>query len=234
MVEDSPDILRLNENVLNRFFNRNIRIYKARTKAETAGMIFDFGRSIDIILLDLNLPDGNALELLPEIRRTTDASVIILSARNAKSDIVKGLMDGGDDYITKPYDMDELCARVLAAVRRSENKRNIFKNGRVRLDASSFTAYMDGQNLSLTPKEFAILMTLMENEGKVLEPSFIYESVWKTPMNGDSAALIKHISNLKGKLEQGDMVSITNIRGQGYIFEISQNFYNLPSEGMTP
>jgi DNA-binding response OmpR family regulator len=93
------------------------------------------------------------------------------------------------------------------------------------MDTCNLTAYLDGKNLSLTPKEFSILMIFMENEGKVLEPSFIYESVWKMPMGGDSSALIKHISNLKSKLEQGDMVSITNIRQQGYVFEISQNYY---------
>jgi DNA-binding response OmpR family regulator len=117
MIEDSTEILKLNEAVLNRFFKRNVNIFKAETKAEAAGILFDKGRSIDVILLDINLPDGNGLELFPEIRRYSDASVIILSAKNAKSDIVSGLMSGGDDYITKPYDMDELCARVLAAIR---------------------------------------------------------------------------------------------------------------------
>jgi DNA-binding response OmpR family regulator len=234
MVEDSPDILKLNESVVSRFFKRNVQIYKTETMAQTIGLLFDVGQDIDVILLDLNLPDGNALDLLPEIRRLTNASVIVLSARNTKADIVQGLMSGGDDYITKPYDTDELCARILAAVRRSQSKRNIFKSGRVKLDAGSFTAYMDGENLTLTPKEFSILMTFMENEGKVLSPAFIYESVWKTPMNGDSAALIKHISNLKSKLEKGDMVSIMNIRGRGYIFEISRNFYTPSAGGARP
>jgi DNA-binding response OmpR family regulator len=225
MVEDSAEILRLNESVLNRFFKRNIHIFKAETKAEAIGVIFDAGRSIDVILLDLNLPDGNGLDLLPEIHRATGACVIVLSARNTKADIIKGLTEGGDDYITKPYDMDELCARVLAAVRRNESRRSIFKNGRMKMDTYNLTAYMDGKNLALTPKEFSILTVFMENEGKILDPTFIYESVWKTPMSGDSAVIIKHISNLKSKLEQGDMVSITNVRQQGYIFEISQNYY---------
>jgi DNA-binding response OmpR family regulator len=225
MIEDSVDILDLNEAVIDRFFDGKIRIYKCSTLTEAKGVIFDNGKEIDLILLDVNLPDGNGLSLLPEIHSRSNASVIVLSAKNTKEDIIKGLSQGGDDYISKPYDLDELCVRIMAAIRRKKKENNILRGGKLKIDTNTLTAYLDGENLSLTPKEFSILMVFIENEGKTLSNEFIYEEVWKRPMMGDSLALQKHISNLKSKLERSDFISITNLRSIGYVFEISQNFY---------
>jgi DNA-binding response OmpR family regulator len=225
MIEDSVDILDLNEAAIDRFFDGKIRIYKSSTIAESKGIIFDVGKEIDVILLDINLPDGSGLDLLPEIHNRTNASVIVLSARNTKEDIIKGLSQGGDDYISKPYDLDELCVRIMAAIRRKKKETNILRGGRLKIDANTLNAYLDGENLSLTPKEFSILMLFIENEGKTLSTEFIYEEVWKRPIIGDSTALQKHISNLKSKIERSDFMSITNLRSVGYVFEISQNYY---------
>jgi DNA-binding response OmpR family regulator len=226
MIEDSADILDLNEAVIDRFFEGNIRIYKCRNIADAKGILFDTGKEIDIVLLDINLPDGNGLSILPEIRNRSNASVIVLSAKNTKEDIIKGLSQGGDDYISKPYDLDELCVRIMAALRRKKKENNILRGGRLKIDTNTLTAYLDGENLSLTPKEFSILMIFIENEGKTLSNEFIYEEVWKRPMSGDSTALQKHISNLKTKLERSDFMAITNLRSVGYVFEISQNYYS--------
>jgi DNA-binding response OmpR family regulator len=225
MIEDSADILDLNEAVIDRFFEGKIRIYKSSTLAEAKGIIFDVGKEIDVILLDINLPDGNGLSILPDIHNRSNASVIVLSAKNTKEDIIKGLSQGGDDYISKPYDLDELCVRIMAALRRKKKESNIVRGGRLKIDTNTLTAYLDGENLSLTPKEFSILMIFIENEGKTLSNEFIYEEVWRRPMSGDSTALQKHISNLKTKLERSDFMAITNLRSVGYVFEISQNFY---------
>ncbi|MDR0986083.1 MAG: response regulator transcription factor [Ruminococcus sp.] len=225
MIEDSTDILDLNEAVIDRFFEGKIRILKCLSIAEAKGIIFDTGKEIDVILLDINLPDGNGLNLLPEIRGRSNASVIVLSAKNTKEDIIKGLSQGGDDYISKPYDLDELCVRVMAAIRRKKKEVDILRGGRLKIDTNTLSAYLDGENLSLTPKEFSILMIFLENEGKTLSTEFIYEEIWKRPMIGDSLALQKHISNLKSKLERSDFMAITNLRSRGYVFEISQNFF---------
>jgi DNA-binding response OmpR family regulator len=225
MIEDSPDILDLNEAVIERFFEGNIRIYKSSTIADAKGILFDAGKEIDVVLLDINLPDGNGLTILPDIHSRSNASVIVLSAKNTKEDIIKGLSQGGDDYISKPYDLDELCVRVMAAIRRRKKENNILRGGRLKIDTTTLTAYLDGENLSLTPKEFSILMIFLENEGKTLSNEFIYQEVWKRPMIGDSLALQKHISNLKSKIERSDFMAITNLRSVGYVFEISQNFY---------
>jgi DNA-binding response OmpR family regulator len=225
MVEDSADILDLNEAVIDRFFESKIRIYKCSTIAAAKGVLFDVGKEIDVILLDINLPDGNGLTLLPEIHNRSNASVIVLSAKNTKEDIIKGLSQGGDDYISKPYDLDELCVRIMAAIRRKKKENNIIHGGRLKINTNTLTAYLDEENLSLTPKEFSILMIFLENEGKTLSNEYIYEEVWKRPMIGDSLALQKHISNLKSKIERSDFMSITNLRSIGYVFEISQNFY---------
>ncbi|MDR0974185.1 MAG: response regulator transcription factor [Ruminococcus sp.] len=225
MIEDSPDILDLNETVIDRYFNGNVRIHKCVSISEAKGVLFDIGKEIDVILLDINLKDGDGLALMPEIHLRTNATVIVLSAKNTKADIIRGISAGGDDYITKPYDLDELCVRIAAAFRRKEKSFSLFRGGRLRIDTNTLTAYLDGENLTLTPKEFSILMIFLENEGKTLSQKFIYESVWKTPMVGDSMALQKQISNLKSKIERSDFISITNLRSVGYVFEISQNFY---------
>jgi DNA-binding response OmpR family regulator len=226
MIEDSEDILDLNEAAIDRYFEEKIRIYKCTTISAAKGILFDVGKEIDVILLDINLPDGNGLTLLPEIHSRSNASVIVLSAKNTKEDIIKGLSQGGDDYISKPYDLDELCVRIMAAIRRKKKENNILCGGRLKIDASTLTAYLDGGNLSLTPKEFSILMIFIENEGKTLSNEFLYEAVWKRPMIGDSTVLQKHISNLKSKLERYDFMAITNLRSVGYVFEISQNYYS--------
>jgi DNA-binding response OmpR family regulator len=226
MIEDSADILDLNEAIIDRYFEGKIRIYKCTNLASAKGILFDVGKEIDVILLDINLPDGNGLDLLPEIRNRSNASVIVLSAKNTKADIIKGISQGGDDYISKPYDLDELCVRIMAAIRRKKKENNILRGGRLRIDTLTLTAYLDGENLSLTPKEFSILMIFIENEGKTLSNEFIYQAVWKRPMIGDSTALQKHISNLKSKLERTDFMAITNLRSVGYVFEISQNYYS--------
>jgi DNA-binding response OmpR family regulator len=226
MIEDSVDILDLNEAVIDRFFEGKIRIYKSGTLSEARGLIFDLGKEIDVILLDINLPDGSGLSILPDIHNHSNASVIVLSAKNTKEDIIRGLSQGGDDYISKPYDLDELCVRIMAAIRRKKRENNILRGGRLKIDPNTLSAYLDGENLSLTPKEFSILMLFIENEGKTLSNEFIYKEVWKRPMSGDSMALQKHISNLKTKLERSDFLAITNLRSVGYVFEISQNFFS--------
>jgi DNA-binding response OmpR family regulator len=225
MIEDSADILDLNEAVIDRFFEGKIRIFKCSTIAEAKGILFDVGKEIDVVLLDINLPDGNGLSLLPEIHSRSNSSVIVLSAKNTKEDILKGFSQGGDDYISKPYDLDELCVRIMAAIRHKKRENNILRGGRLKIDTNTLTAFLDGEDLSLTPKEFSILMTFIENEGKTLSSEFIYTEVWKRPMSGDSMALQKHISNLKSKLERSDFMAITNLRSVGYVFEISQNFF---------
>jgi DNA-binding response OmpR family regulator len=224
MIEDSADILDLNEAVIDRYFEGKIRIFKCSTLAEAKGIIFDMGKEIDVILLDINLPDGNGLTILPDIHIHSNASVIVLSAKNTKEDIIKGLSQGGDDYISKPYDFDELCVRIMVAIRRKKKENNILLGGRLKIETNTLMAYLDSENLLLTPKEFSILMIFIENEGKTLSNEFIYEEVWKRPMSGDSMTLQKHISNLKSKLERSDFIAITNLRSVGYIFEILQNF----------
>jgi DNA-binding response OmpR family regulator len=224
MIEDSEDILDLNEAAIDRYFESKIRIYKSSNLSDAKGILFDVGKDIDLILLDINLPEGNGLSLLPEIHTRSNASVIVLSAKNTKEDILRGFLVGGDDYISKPYDLDELCVRIMAAIRRKIKDSSIIRGGRLRIDTT--TAYLDGENLLLTPKEFSILMVFIENEGKTLSNEFIYEEVWKRPMGADSMALQKHISNLKSKLERSDFMAITNLRSVGYVFEISQNYYS--------
>jgi DNA-binding response OmpR family regulator len=224
LIEDNTDIMTLNERSIKRFCPYKIEIYKATNIEEARGILFSNGSELDLVVLDLFLPDGDGLTLIQTIRNETSASIIILSAKGQKEDIVKGLQTGSDDYITKPYDIDEFCARVTAALRRKDHL-DILENGRIKLDIASNRAYLDGDDLLLTPKQFSLLLIFIKNAGKVLSPEFLYESIWKQPIQGEIGALWRQISNLKAKIEKAEIIHISTVRGKGYVFEIAQSFY---------
>ncbi len=175
--------------------------------------------SPDAVVLDILLPDGNGLDLIAEIREWTNAPVLIVTALGAKDERLNGLRAGGDDYITKPYDLDELCARVAAFLRREEMHRDhgnrALQHGPLALELMSGRAYLNGQDLLLTQKEFAVLLLLIQNEGQTLPKERIYAQVWKSPMAGDDRAVKTAVSRLRKKLD-GSGMSIVSMRGEGY------------------
>lgn len=178
----------------------------------------------DAIVLDIMLPDGNGLDFIAEIRRYTTAPVLVLTALGEKEDVLKGLRTGGDDYITKPYDLDELRERVAAFIRRKDmleqHMPELLAYGQLTLDPISQHAYFGGVDLLLAPKEFALLLALFPHRGTYIDAPTLYQMIWKAPMVGDGNALWKLISRLKKKLEaQTDSVRLTVSRGEGYKLE---------------
>ncbi|MDL2318725.1 response regulator transcription factor [Eubacteriales bacterium OttesenSCG-928-A19] len=175
----------------------------------------------DVIVLDILLPDGNGLDFIGEIRKTTAAPVLLLTALDEKEEMLAGFRAGGDDYITKPYDLDEMRERVAALIRRREMYEAHVPHrlicGPLVLDLRSQQAHLDGGNLQLTPKEFALLLMLAQNMGNVLSKETLYGGVWKQPIAGDSGTLWRHLSTLKKKLEAMTKdVELTTARGKGY------------------
>ncbi|HEX2850469.1 MAG TPA: response regulator transcription factor [Acidimicrobiales bacterium] len=178
-------------------------------------------REVDIVVLDLGLPDIDGLEVCRRIRREHgDLPVLMLTARGEELDVVVGLDSGADDYVAKPFRAAELLARVRALVRRAPATRVYDANG-VHVDESSRRAWVGDEELTLTPKEFDLLALLVREAGTVISRDRIMTEVWDENWWGPTKTLDMHVSWLRKKL--GDDPSapryITTIRGVGLRFE---------------
>jgi two-component system response regulator QseB len=174
--------------------------------------------SFDLIVLDLGLPKLGGLELLRAVRTQGMATpVIILTARESVEDKVKGLDHGADDYISKPFDLDELYARIRALLRRRSNRAQpTISFADLELDPASHTVRRNGQLVNLPRREFALLHKLLENAGHVLSRDQLMQSLYSWDEEVDSNTLEVHIHNLRKKL---DANYIRTIRGVGYMVE---------------
>lgn len=147
----------------------------------------------DIIILDLGLPDIDGVEVIEHIRTWSDVPIIIVSARSEERDKITALDKGADDYLTKPFSVDELLARLRVIQRRLMKSENIsvteFVNGRLRIDYVSGCVHLDDEELHLTPIEYKLLCLLAKNVGKVLTHKYIIQSVWGTPADNSEASL---------------------------------------------
>jgi two-component system response regulator QseB len=184
---------------------------------ESAKLAFQ-SEVFDLIVLDLGLPKMSGISLLQSLRQSGNATpVIILTARESIEDRVKGLDAGADDYLTKPFDLDELSARVRALIRRSTGRADSTIHYRnVELDPAAHTVSLDGQEVNVPRREFALLQKLLENSGQVLSREQLMQSVYGWEEDVDSNALEVHIHNLRKKL---DASFIRTIRGVGYMIE---------------
>ncbi len=174
----------------------------------------------DLIILDLMLPKKNGLAVCAEIReRGVSTPVLILTARDAVQDKVRGLDAGADDYLTKPFVFDELLARVRALLRRSsENKAPILKIIDLELDPMSRRVTRGGKAIRLTTKEYALLEYMMRNPGRVLSRTRIGEHVWDMNFDPESNVIDVYVSHLRNKVDKGfDLPLIHTLRGQGYM-----------------
>lgn len=161
----------------------------------------------DIILLDIMLPYKSGDEILKEIRKFSDIPVIVISAKDIVGIKVDILRIGADDYITKPFDIDEVIARIETNIRRykktmQKSHKLIYKD--IILDYESKVVEVSGKIISFTVTEYMILEVLMNNIGKVFSKPVLYESVWKSEYLGDEKTIKTHISNLRNKLREGN------------------------------
>ena len=174
----------------------------------------------DAIVLDIMLPDGSGLDFISELRsgKNSGIPVLLLTGLTTKEDVVYGLKAGGDDYLTKPYDFSELLARVEALLRRAARVPETIVNGALTLDPLAGQAFMNGEDLLLAQKEFALLLLFVQHESKILSAEYVYEKVWGTVTAGDKNTLQATISKLRKKIALSGH-DVTTLRGQGYIFE---------------
>ena len=219
LVEDEPGIMWVNSSM---FKELGFDVIAAESLAETRARLAD--SSPDLIVLDLMLPDGNSLDFMPELRKKTTAPVLMLTALVKKDDRLAGLRAGGDDYITKPYDNEELCARVAAFLRRDEmlSKKapaDTFVHGPITLNIVANQAYIDGKSMELAGKEFSLLQIFVKNEGKTLTKEYLYGIVWKQELCDDDRVIRSTISRLRKKLETANCgYDIVSARIEGYVF----------------
>ena len=160
----------------------------------------------DVILLDLGLPDMDGVELILKIRSWSNVPIIVISARSEDSDKIGALDSGADDYLTKPFSVEELLARLRVTQRRlamlgAEHADTVFVNGSLRIDYAAGCAYLDGNELHLTPIEYKLLCLLAQNVGKVLTHTYITQKIWGNGWENDIASLRVFMATLRKKLE---------------------------------
>lgn len=213
-VDDEPAIRRLLRSVLERGGNETVEAVDARSALDEARR-----SRPDLVLLDLGLPDRDGLELVPQL--AAEAAVIVLTARDATGDKVAALDLGAVDYVVKPFDSEELLARVRVALRnraRSTAGREIVDAGSLRIDLASREIRRDGRVLHLPPREFAVLLELARHPGRVLTHKHLLASVWGGQHVDDVAYLRVAVRALRAKLEQDPAKPsmILNEPGVGY------------------
>ena len=222
-VEDDVELAQFNARLLMR---QGYAVLVAHTADEARA--FASERAPDLLILDVQLPDGNGMELCAELRAGTDAPILFLTGMAGTSDKVAGLRTGGDYYLTKPYDKDEFLAVVNSLLRRASRTHErlteaaMIEKGSLVLMLSDRKAFINERDAGLTPKEFAILALLVQNEGKELSYEQIYETVWGTQLNNNPSALRKQISRIKKKIDEENAkdFAIFNEHGVGYTFTI--------------
>ena len=179
----------------------------------------------EIVLLDLGLPDMDGVEVIRHIRSWSNLPIIVLSARSEDTDKIGALDAGADDYLTKPFSVEELLARLRVTQRRLATLQTgmltsgaVFTNGKLKVDYAAGCAFLDGQELHLTPSEYKLLCLLCKNLGKVLTHTFITQQIWGRSWENDVASLRVFMATLRKKLEKepGSPQYIQTHIGVGY------------------
>ncbi len=219
VIEDEEKILSLVKKYLEQ---EAFDVFTARNGGE--GKMMWKKENPDLIVLDLMLPEVNGLDLCREIRKDSKVPVIMLTAKTQETDKIIGLEVGADDYLTKPFSLAELTARIRAVLRRSEEKNtvdnNSFTREEVYIDLNSFEVKLRGEPVTLTPTEFKILALLMQNPGRVYSRLQLLDAALGELYGGYERSIDTHISNLRHKIEEDPARPkyIKTVYGIGYKF----------------
>lgn len=214
------------DNHIKNLISTTLKVNKYNYLVATSGneaIILAVSHKPDIILLDLGLPDMDGVEIIKNVRQWSNIPIIVISARSEDKDKIDALDFGADDYITKPFSVEELLARIRVATRRlnSMNEKqaeSIFKNGDLTIDYSAGCVYLYDKELHLTPIEYKLLCLLSKNVGKVLTHTYITMEIWGTTWESDVASLRVFMTTLRKKIEQDSVESkyIQTHIGVGY------------------
>lgn len=221
IVDDEPSIRELLTTSL-RFAGFGVR--SVSNGAQTISAVLE--EEPDLIILDVMLPDMNGFSVTKRLRSAGyTAPILFLTAKDDTEDKVMGLTVGGDDYVTKPFSLDEIIARIKAILRRTiqEDEDAIITAGPLTMDQDTHEVNMNGTPIELSPTEFKLLRYLMLNPNRVLSKAQILDHVWEYDFNGDAGIVESYISYLRRKLDQhSDDSLIQTKRGFGYMLKIDQ------------
>ena len=220
VVEDDPAITNLIRTTL------DTQDYQYHTAKNGSGALMDaVSYNADVIILDLGLPDMDGVAIIRKIRGCSNVPIIVVSARSEDQDKVEALDAGADDYLTKPFSIEELLARLRVALRRSRTEEtapqtssSVYVNGNLTIDYAAGCAYLDGEEVHLTPIEYKLLCVLAKNTGKVLTHNYILKEVWGSALASDTPSLRVFMATLRKKIEQNpsDPKYIQTHIGVGY------------------
>lgn len=223
IVDDEKDIVNALKIYLN---NPDYQLFEAFNGKEALTVIGK--EDIHLVLLDLMMPVMDGITAMARIREFSNVPIILLTAKSEDTDKILGLNVGADDYITKPFNPLELAARVNSQLRRytrlgaDQRQQEVFAAGGIELNDKSKTVLVDGEEVSLTPKEFDILKLLISSPDRVFSPKEIYRQVWQEdPFTGNDNTVAVHIRHLRKKIEinPDDPRYIKVVFGQGYKLE---------------
>lgn len=214
IVDDEADIV----STLADYFLYND--YNVMTATSGKEAIEKAERQPDIILLDINMPDVDGLEVCARIRDFVSCPILFLTARVEDSDKIKGFGMGGDDYVVKPFSLDELGARVAAHIRRERRRGETPKvrfDDKLSIDYTERRLYFDSEEISLAKKEFDIIELLSSHPGQIFSKERIYELVWGYDSEGESSVVAEHIRRIRTKLAaRGTKSYVETVWGVGY------------------
>ena len=217
VIEDDPAIIRLLKVALETNHYDPILEEKG-----IAGISAFLSERPDLVLLDLGLPDIDGMEVLSQLRAISSTPVLVVSARGREKEKVDALDSGADDYVTKPFNIGELMARIRVALRKSVNVKveHTFQIRQLKVDFDRYQVYLNNEAIHLTPIEFKILKLLIENRGKVVTHKYIQDSVWGYASEDEYQSLRVYVSALRRKIEEdtsNPQYIITEV-GIGYRF----------------
>lgn len=219
MVEDEVSVLAANKRMLAR---RGYEVIEAASAKEAFKHIEN--EQFDLVILDVMLPDGNGFDICKKLREHSEVPILFLTGKTDIADKVEGLTIGGDYYLTKPFQFEEMLAvvkRLLEKAAKNSAQRMIKKAG-LELNLETSSVILNGKEVQLTTKEFGLLLILVQNENKVLSNEELYEAVWKMDAALDTRTIRKHIMNLRSKIcnEGRSKFDIVTVYGKGYVFEM--------------
>lgn len=222
VVDDDNEILELIRDI---FIDEGFLVYTANNSNKALELLKN---NPNIILLDVMMPGKDGFEFCKEIRSSITCPIIFITAKSNESDIVKGLVIGGDDYITKPFSVKKIRARVYAHLRREKREKHsdnhflMFDN--LKINLNSREVYYFNEEVILTKREFDILELLTLNSGQVFSKEKIYEKIWGYNAEGDSSTVAEHIKKLRGKFQHinKEFCFISTVWGVGYKWNSKQ------------
>lgn len=218
LVDDDPDILILLSRCLEK---EGFETVQAKTGKDALNLIKH--HKLSLILMDVMLPDMDGLEICRKIRDEVEIPIVLMSAKDSNLDKIIGLELGADDYITKPFNLDEISARIKSHIRRDKRlhksqglKKEVLQFGELRISKQTYEVFLEDEKVFLSTKEFQILLYLAEHPNMVLSREQIYAAVWGDDF-GDISTVTVHMKNIRTKLKRGKDI-IKTVWGAGYRF----------------